>query len=189
MEAAVGRLNRRERGGRAITRTEKATSEECEKQWWLKQEGTHVPVTWMDADSGIKKREDARRRRLRQAPLEKRQTTRFLCSYTFKNWQGLARRRQSGYKTSSTRLWWVKHLSHVLSSHDFWCVNYCFTYSKRNPVFMWSMRYMLQRQDGPSGAEPCHRTGWGSQNARFFRRFWLAAKIGLYLFTVCWRTA
>ncbi len=58
LEAAVGRLNRRKRGGRAITRTEKATSEECEKQGWLKQEGTHVPVTWMDADSGIKKRED-----------------------------------------------------------------------------------------------------------------------------------
>jgi hypothetical protein len=124
---------------------------------------------------------NARRRRLRQAPLEKRQTTRFLCSYTFNNWQGLGRRTQSGYKTSSTRLWWAKQLSHVLSSHDFLCVDCCFSYPQRNPVFMWSMRYMLQRQDGPSGAEPCHRAGWGSQNARYFRCFSLAAKKTVFI--------
>jgi hypothetical protein len=43
----------------------------------------------------------------------------------------------------------------------FWCVNYVFIYYQRNPGFLWSMRCVLQRQDGPSGAEPRHRTGWG----------------------------
>ncbi len=119
---------------------------------------------------------NARHRRAGQTPQEKRQTIRFLCSYTSTDFQGLGRRTQSGCKTSSTRFWWVEKLSHVLSSHDFWCVDYCFSYSQRNPVFLWSMRCVLQRQDGPSGAEPWHRTGGKAKMHGFFVVFGLQQK-------------